>query len=146
MDIMELACPRPPLRLIESHGVRRLTLRRAPHSDDDVTEHFLLKLGRAALPPADGFVLKSKSPSCGVGDARVYTADPTPPSTGERGGEFTNSNGVFVDECVAKASKAAVVTTERKILAPDGVEVGRGGIRVCSGIGTFLAEAHTSCR
>lgn len=67
-----LGVPRNPIRIIESQGRRSLY---QPATGLDLTKemnafinHFLKTLG-----PVDGFLLKSRSPSCGIGDVKIYS-------------------------------------------------------------------------
>ncbi|MHB0859318.1 MAG: YbgA family protein [Anaerolineae bacterium] len=69
-----LGVPRPPIHLQQQGGGVRLV---QPETGRDVTEdmaafsqRFLDRVG-----PVDGFLLKSRSPSCGVRDARLYGED-----------------------------------------------------------------------
>ncbi len=82
-----LGVPRDPIRLIDGkEGVRLfqpstgrdLTVEMETFSDD-----FL-----SSLPPVDGFVLKNRSPSCGISDVKLYTAEGNPSSAGKRAGMF----------------------------------------------------------
>lgn len=66
-----LGAPREPIRIIERNGGRSLY---QPATGLDLTgemnvfaQDYLAKLG-----DADGFILKSRSPSCGIRDVRVY--------------------------------------------------------------------------
>jgi uncharacterized protein YbbK (DUF523 family) len=69
-----LGCPRDPIRIVMSRGRRRLV---QPSTGRDLTElmerfvrDFVGSLGRV-----DGFLLKSRSPSCGIGDAKVFAGE-----------------------------------------------------------------------
>ena len=66
-----LGCPRDPIRVVLIRGREHLV---QPSTGRDVTaamrrfaETFLGGLGRV-----DGFILKSRSPSCGIRDVKVY--------------------------------------------------------------------------
>lgn len=67
-----LGVPRDPIRIIESRGRRSLyqpaTGRDLTKQMNDFVVPFLKNLG-----PVDGFLLKSRSPSCGIGDVKVYS-------------------------------------------------------------------------
>ncbi len=78
-----LGVPRPPIRVIQRDGERRLV---QPETGRDVTEamqsfsaSFL-----AGLPAVDGFILKNRSPSCGIKDVKLYadTASESPVGKG----------------------------------------------------------------
>jgi uncharacterized protein YbgA (DUF1722 family)/uncharacterized protein YbbK (DUF523 family) len=66
-----LGVPRDPIRIVLQGHERRLvqpsTGRDVTKAMDDFAAHFLDRLGTA-----DGFILKSRSPSCGAVDVRVY--------------------------------------------------------------------------
>ena len=72
-----LGVPRDPVRIVSTDGVARLL---QPDTGRDVTAEmrefsrdFLSDLG-----PVDGFVLKSRSPSCGISDVKIYQgSDPS---------------------------------------------------------------------
>ena len=82
-----LGVPRKPVRLVEGRGRLRML---QPGTGRDVTEDveafaegFLGEQG-----PVDGFILKSRSPTCAVSDARVYGGS-------ERGAEPRGGAGLF---------------------------------------------------
>ena len=68
-----LGIPRDPIRIVLRGDDRRLvqpsTGRDVTVTMDDFTGHFLDHLGTV-----DGFILKSRSPSCGAVDVRVYNS------------------------------------------------------------------------
>lgn len=68
-----------------------------------------VEVAKSVVNTCAGFIMKSKSPSCGVGDARVYD-EPT-------GGPYTLSDGFFVHDVikVKKDLRSASVVTERSI-------------------------------
>ena len=66
-----LGCPRDPIRIVVSGGERRLV---QPATGRDLSgpmrefaKRFLDSVGEV-----DGFLLKAKSPSCGISDVKVY--------------------------------------------------------------------------
>jgi uncharacterized protein YbgA (DUF1722 family)/uncharacterized protein YbbK (DUF523 family) len=68
-----LGVPRDPIRLVQENGVVRLM---QPASGRDVSdemnkfsEDFL-----SSLSEVDGFILKNRSPSCGIKDVKVYSS------------------------------------------------------------------------
>lgn len=67
-----LGVPRDPIRIVDSNGEARLV---QPSTERDLTEPMLgftdSYLG--ALKEVDGFILKSRSPSCGIRDVKAYT-------------------------------------------------------------------------
>ncbi|MDF2591759.1 MAG: uncharacterized protein K0S75_1225 [Clostridia bacterium] len=70
---MGLTSPRESLRIIETDGVRRLVLTK---SGVDMTEDMKQVTKEAYLTirafQPEGFLLKSRSPSCGIKEVRVY--------------------------------------------------------------------------
>jgi uncharacterized protein YbgA (DUF1722 family)/uncharacterized protein YbbK (DUF523 family) len=85
-----LGVPRDPIRLVQLEGALRLV---QPGTGVDLTdemtsfgEHFL-----DDLEAVDGFVLKARSPSCGIGDAKVYSQVDGGPSSGKESGLFAAS-------------------------------------------------------
>ena len=82
-----LGVPRDPVRLVDDDGRPRLV---QPDTDRDVTQEmetfsqeFLSSVG-----PVDGFILKGRSPTCGVFDARVYSGQENAPVSGKGPGLF----------------------------------------------------------
>jgi len=72
-----LGIPRPTLRVLETGGGLRLV---QPATARDLTEE-MVAFGRAFLQrvgPVDGFLLKSRSPSCGLHDVKVYAGAASP--------------------------------------------------------------------
>lgn len=70
-----LGVPRDPIRLVDGgrEGVRLVQ----PSTNRDLTGEMRAFAARFldGLGPADGFLLKGRSPSCGVGDVKIYSAD-----------------------------------------------------------------------
>ena len=66
-----LGCPRDPIRIVVSGGERRLvqpaTGRDLSAAMREFAKRFLDSVGEV-----DGFLLKAKSPSCGISDVKVY--------------------------------------------------------------------------
>ncbi len=83
---MGLPSPCQPLRLV---GERELRLVQ-PSTGNDYTSsmrefaHGFLR----SLPPVDGFILKNRSPSCGIADSKVYGAT-------EKGAAIARQAGLF---------------------------------------------------
>jgi uncharacterized protein YbgA (DUF1722 family)/uncharacterized protein YbbK (DUF523 family) len=86
---MGLGVPRDPIRIVESGGIRRLY---QPANGRDCTREMEAFAARflGGLGEVDGFILKSRSPSCGIKDVKVYPGnDPKlSPSTGKGAGFF----------------------------------------------------------
>jgi uncharacterized protein YbgA (DUF1722 family)/uncharacterized protein YbbK (DUF523 family) len=101
-----LGVPRDPIRLVLIDGQRHLI---QPATGADVTEamrswsHDLLSSAGAV----DGFILKSRSPTCGIKDVRVY-----PPGEGKA--PLETSVGLFA-EAVMEAMPAAAVEDEGRL-------------------------------
>ena len=66
-----LGTPRKPIRIIEQNGEKRLY---QPDTDSDFTNKMNLYVKRVLndLPEVDGFILKTRSPSCGPYDVKIY--------------------------------------------------------------------------
>jgi uncharacterized protein YbgA (DUF1722 family)/uncharacterized protein YbbK (DUF523 family) len=83
-----LGVPRPPVRLVQPRGgelrvVQPKTGRDVTAPMNDFAASFL-----SGIPDVDGFVLKNRSPSCGIGDAKVYGEGEAAAVTGKRAGVF----------------------------------------------------------
>ncbi|MBN2620613.1 DUF523 and DUF1722 domain-containing protein [candidate division WOR-3 bacterium] len=66
-----LGVPREPVRIVLVKGVRRL---KQPATRKDITD-LMLERGKAILdnlPEVEGFILKSRSPSCGIKDTKYF--------------------------------------------------------------------------
>lgn len=68
-----LGVPRRPLRVVSSDGDLSLV---QPDNNLDITHEMLGFVGSflSSLPEVDGFILKSRSPTCAVKDARIFEA------------------------------------------------------------------------
>ncbi|KFN02338.1 DUF1722 domain-containing protein [Bacillus clarus] len=82
-----LGIPRETIRIVEEGGINKLV---QPSTREDVTgkmeqfsNHFL-----HTLLDVDGFILKSRSPSCGTRDVKVYTGYEKAPAKGKGAGVF----------------------------------------------------------
>jgi len=66
-----LGCPRDPIRVVQRDDGRRLV---QPATGRDVSGEMRAYAARTldALGPLDGFLLKSRSPSCGIKDVKIY--------------------------------------------------------------------------
>jgi uncharacterized protein YbbK (DUF523 family) len=95
-----LGVPRDPIRLIGRGAGLRLV---QPSSDRDLTGEMVRFVTRFldALDEADGFVLKARSPSCGIAHTKIYAAtlDTDPTDTGA---------GLFGAAVLARFPHAAV--------------------------------------
>lgn len=82
-----LGIPRQPIRVIEGKGETRLV---QPSSGLDVTKKmldFCQKFLNSIKEP-DGFLLKSRSPSCGIKDVKFYAGSEHPVPLGKAPGFF----------------------------------------------------------
>jgi len=77
-----MGVPRPPIQL-ERHGaeIRLLEVESRQDHTRAMAEWARRKIRAMRKSPLDGFVLKSKSPSCGLGSARVFAEDQAVQST-----------------------------------------------------------------
>ena len=66
-----LGCPRDPIRVVLAGGERRLV---QPATGRDVSAEMRAYASQAldAMGDVDGFLLKSRSPSCGIKDVKIY--------------------------------------------------------------------------
>ncbi len=82
-----LGVPRDPVRILRQEGVDRML---QPSTGRDVTEdmrrfaHTFL----GGLEDVDGFILKNRSPSCGLSDVKVYARAEKAPAIGRTAGMF----------------------------------------------------------
>jgi uncharacterized protein YbgA (DUF1722 family)/uncharacterized protein YbbK (DUF523 family) len=94
-----LGVPREPVRLVDRDGRLRMV---QPATSRDLTgemeawsREFLDGVG-----PVDGFILKSRSPTCGIGDVRIYGSDDGPVTSKE--------SGLFARQVLERIPLAAV--------------------------------------
>ncbi|AKB24006.1 hypothetical protein MSMTP_0537 [Methanosarcina sp. MTP4] len=89
-----LGVPRNPVRIVLEEGEQRLV---QPATGKDVTEamNAFSASFLDSLDALDGFILKSRSPSCGTKDVRVY------PSTG-KSGAVEKTAGFFAREVLGR--------------------------------------------
>jgi uncharacterized protein YbbK (DUF523 family)/uncharacterized protein YbgA (DUF1722 family) len=83
-----LGVPRDPIRVVEPEGSEPLLYQPATGRDvtrdmEEFNERFFSGLG-----PVDGFVLKSRSPSCGPWNVKSYAAKENPGAAGKGRGLF----------------------------------------------------------
>lgn len=83
-----LPTPRPELRLVAFDGKPRLQ-QRSDGSDLTATVDAAVDRIVARLPALDGAILKSKSPTCGVDSARIYSTSVAHQAAGSGTGLFT---------------------------------------------------------
>jgi uncharacterized protein YbgA (DUF1722 family)/uncharacterized protein YbbK (DUF523 family) len=95
-----LGTPRNPIRLVMVNGKARLI---QPVTKDDVTDkmnHFASSF-LDSLDEVDGFILKSRSPSCGIKDVKVY-------SGAEKGMSVRKGKGFFASSVLERFSHLAI--------------------------------------
>lgn len=82
-----LGVPRDPIRLVRLETGTRLV---QPATGRDVTEALEAFAGRFldGLAVVDGFLLKGRSPTCGIKDVKVYAAAAQAPVVGREAGRF----------------------------------------------------------
>ncbi len=101
-----LGVPRKPIRVVERKGVQRLvqseTERDLTADMRDFSADWLGRLGEV-----DGFILKDRSPSCGIKDVKVY------PSIGKVSALHTKGTGFFGQAVEARFGHLAVETEGR---------------------------------
>ena len=84
---MGLGVPRDPIRIISYEGDLKLF---QPSTEKDFTSN-MIEFSNSfldKLPEIDGFILKSKSPSCGIKDVKIYTVKGQQPKEPKGSGFF----------------------------------------------------------
>lgn len=94
-----LGVPRQPIRLVGSPGAARLINPEAGLDHSDSMASFAAAF-LSALGPVDGFLLKSRSPSCGIGDVRIYH--------NAQGGGAQKGRGMFAEAVFAAYPDTAI--------------------------------------
>ncbi|WP_028400268.1 YbgA family protein [Ectobacillus panaciterrae] len=81
-----LGTPRETIRIVDDLGTLKLV---QPSTGEDVTEAMAIFSEQflSALP-VDGFILKSRSPSCGTRDVKIYASSNKAPALGKGSGLF----------------------------------------------------------
>lgn len=95
-----LGVPRKPVRVVEKSGLRKLV---QLETDRDVTKDMLDFTGSfvSSVAEVDGFLLKSRSPSCGIKDVKIY------PGT-EKIGPSGRGTGFFGGAIIDRFSSLAI--------------------------------------
>lgn len=106
-----LGIPRRPIRIEEEKSGKRRLIQPAfdlDHTDkmEDYVTEFL-----DSLPKMDGAILKAKSPSCGIGDVKIYPI-------GKKGPAKGRGNGFFGEEVLKRYGDLAV-EDEKRLLNDD---------------------------
>lgn len=178
MQLLQLPCPRPPVRLVEAAtwgDARQVVMQqegmpdplwsysRGSHADaHKLLAREILPLTasntpchpcggcRGSPPPRvmdlldsiDGIVLKARSPSCGLGDARVYTVSEGRATAGQQLRSYRETDGLFA-AAVRLRYPALPTTSERHLQSRgDGRLAGSTGPACTSenSLGQFLDE------
>ncbi|MBN6187823.1 DUF1722 domain-containing protein [Aneurinibacillus sp. BA2021] len=94
-----LGTPRETIRIVQDGERNRLI---QPKSGLDVTEEMqdFARNFAASLENVDGFILKNRSPSCGIKDVKVYSASDTP-------AVLHKGSGLFAAEVLKRYEYAA---------------------------------------
>ncbi|HOT05787.1 MAG TPA: DUF523 and DUF1722 domain-containing protein [Atribacter sp.] len=82
-----LGVPRDPIRIVSINGDLRLVQPSTSHDYSKKMEQFALEFLHR-LPEVDGFVLKGRSPSCGIKEVKIYQTMDKGPSIGTTQGFF----------------------------------------------------------
>jgi uncharacterized protein YbgA (DUF1722 family)/uncharacterized protein YbbK (DUF523 family) len=85
-----LGVPRDPIRLVRIGESPRLIQPTTGLDVTDAMEKFATRF-LDGLGPVDGFILKNRSPSCGIKDVKVYAAAGNSPSVGTGPGVFARA-------------------------------------------------------
>jgi uncharacterized protein YbgA (DUF1722 family)/uncharacterized protein YbbK (DUF523 family) len=100
-----LGVPRDPIRIVERPGGYGLMQLNTARDITEQMERFAKGLV-ASLNDVDGFILKDRSPSCGLKDVKVYRSL-------ERGSSIGKTSGFFAREVLARFGHLVVETEER---------------------------------
>jgi len=102
-----LGVPRQPIRIVSMEGERRLI---QPATGNDVTEKMLAFTVSflASLQDIDGFILKNRSPSCGIKDVKEYPGL-------ERVGALTSKSDGFFGSKVLNMFAGLAIEDEGRI-------------------------------
>jgi len=82
-----LGIPRPPIRLIKNEAGIDLVQPATNKILTDKMQEFITTF-LSDLPEIDGIILKSRSPSCGVSDVKLYSSQEKGPAIGKTSGLF----------------------------------------------------------
>jgi uncharacterized protein YbbK (DUF523 family) len=105
-----LTVPREPMQLVhEARGMRLITIETKQDRTDGLTRWAKRKLKQLEQGDIRGFVLKARSPSCGVHDAPRYSA----------AGEIVGSGAGLFTEAVGERFSSLPVEDEERLRDPD---------------------------
>ena len=104
-----LGVPRDPIRIVQDGGERKLL---QPATGRDLTRAVRRFAGEflGGLGEADGFILKSRSPSCGIRDVKLH-------GPGESGAVLGKGTGLFAEQVLARFPGLAV-EDEARLTSP----------------------------
>ena len=82
-----MGIPRDPIRIVETNGERQLL---QPATGKDFTNKMVRYSNKTLknLDDIDGFILKNRSPSCGLTDTKIFSGIEKAPSLGKSSGIF----------------------------------------------------------
>ena len=96
-----LGVPRDPVKIVYEKGSKKLV---QPSTGKDLTRRinsFSKNYIKTLAGEVDGFILKSRSPSCGIKDAKVY-------ETKGEGSVMGKANGFFTENVISKFDGLAI--------------------------------------
>lgn len=99
-----LGVPRAPIQLIDKSGKPGAVFTHAPHTDVTQSLAAYAKQTLQDYPDLSGFIFKSRSPSCGLHDAPVFS------STSNQ--FLANSSGIFASEIIRLCPQLPVENEE----------------------------------
>lgn len=102
---MGMGVPRDPIRIISVDGEERLI---QPLTGEDFSDR-MYKFSNdysSSISEADGFILKSRSPSCGIKDVKLFNSI-------ERGSTIGRTNGFFARVVMEKFNGLAIEDESR---------------------------------
>ncbi len=85
-----MGIPREPIRIVRSGKIDRL-IQPSTNADYTAKMESFSQAFTTVLADIDGFILKSRSPSCGVRDSKVYTTANDTAASGRGPGVFTRA-------------------------------------------------------
>jgi uncharacterized protein YbbK (DUF523 family)/uncharacterized protein YbgA (DUF1722 family) len=95
-----MSIPREALRLVNNGDNIKLIVQK---NGEDFTEKMLRFTASFldSIPKIDGFLLKSKSPSCGIRDVKIY-------SSNEKGASCDKGSGLFASKVLTRFNNAVI--------------------------------------
>lgn len=93
-----LGSPRPPVQLVKTANGMRAIGRDDPAVD--ITDRMVEYSRDTSFGQLSGFILKSRSPSCGIGSTPIFNIDHL---------EIEKGNGLFADAIIRRYKKIPVI-------------------------------------